>query len=76
MDLDVSYPKLIKEFDKLDASEGMRDSALDDSFKATNLLIDATFFGREYGFLVFHDCQKVIYSKEVKTESVKDLGKE
>ena len=29
------------------------------------------FFGREYGFLVFHDCQKVIYFKVIKTESVK-----
>jgi hypothetical protein len=35
-----------------------------------NLLIDATFFGREYGFLVFHDCNKVIYFKEIKTESI------
>ena len=42
-------------------------------FVVNNLLIDATFFGREYGFLVFHDCQKVIYFKEVKTESVKDF---
>ena len=31
------------------------------------------FFGRKYGFLVFHDCRKVIYFKEVKTESVKDF---
>jgi hypothetical protein len=31
------------------------------------------FFGREYGFLVFHDCQKMIYFKEIKTESVKDF---
>jgi hypothetical protein len=46
---------------------------LDDSSKPINLLIDATFFGREYGFLVFHDCQKVIYFKEIKTESVKDF---
>ena len=46
---------------------------MDDSSKSINLLIDATFFGREYGFLVFHDCQKVIYFKEVKTESVKDF---
>jgi hypothetical protein len=30
-------------------------------------------FGREYGFLVFHDCHKVIYFKEIKTESVKDF---
>jgi hypothetical protein len=41
--------------------------------KPINLLIDATFFRREYGFLVFHDCQKVIYFKEIKTESVKDF---
>ena len=35
-----------------------------------NLLVDATFFGREYGFLVFHDCNKVIYFKEIRTESI------
>lgn len=38
-----------------------------------NLLIDATFFGREYGFLVFHDCDKVIYFKEIKTESIQEF---
>jgi hypothetical protein len=54
-------------------SEGMQEEALSDVVKPINLLIDATFFGREYGFLVFHDCQKVIYFKEVKTESVKDF---
>ena len=72
-DLEVSYPKLIKEFDKFDVSEGLQEGALIDVIKPINLLIDATFFGREYGFLVFHDCQKVIYFKEVKTESVKDF---
>ncbi len=51
----------------------MQKAALDDSSKSINLQIDATFFGREYGFLVFHDCQKVIYFKEIKTESVKDF---
>jgi hypothetical protein len=51
----------------------LQESALDDIVKSINLLIDATFFGREYGFLVFHDCQKVIYFKEIKTESVKDF---
>jgi hypothetical protein len=49
----------------------MQEAALDDSTKTINLQIDATFFGREYGFLVFHDRQKVIYFKEIKTESVK-----
>jgi hypothetical protein len=51
----------------------LQDAALDDITKSINLQIDATFFGREYGFLVFHDCQKVIYFKEIKTESVKDF---
>ena len=66
-DLDVSYPKLNKEFDKLDMSEGLLEEALQDLNQPINLLIDATFFGREFGFLVFHDCQKVIYLKEIKT---------
>jgi len=39
--------------------------------KPINLMVDATFFGREYGFLAFHDGQKIIYFKEIKTESVK-----
>ena len=51
----------------------MQYKALGNIFKPINLLIDATFFGREYGFLVFHDCQKVIYFKEIKTESIKDF---
>lgn len=51
----------------------MQGATSDDIVKSINLLIDATFFGREYGFLVFHDCQKVIYFKEIKTESIKDF---
>jgi len=86
----------------------LQDNASDNIYKPTNLLIDATFFEREYGFLVFHevvanpsflpfsdsvnpygsraedfkkvdlrqrlhDCQKVIYFKEIKTESIKDF---
>ena len=53
--------------------EGLQEEALDHFTKIINLQIDATFFGREYGFLVFHDCYKVIYFKEIKTESVKDF---
>jgi len=33
---------LIKEFDKLDVSEGMQEEALSDIVKPINLLIDAT----------------------------------
>ncbi len=69
--MNVSYPKLIKELDKLDVSEGLHEVASEDFTKPINLQIDATFFGREYGYLVFHDCHKVIYFKEIKTESVK-----
>ncbi len=73
LDLDVSYPKLVKEFDEFDVSEGLQEVALDDFSKSINLLIDATFFWQRVWLLVFHDCQKVIYFKEVKTESVKDF---
>ena len=56
--LNISYSKLIVEFDKFDVSEGLQDNILKDIFKPINLQIDATFFGREYGFLVFHDCRQ------------------
>ncbi len=52
-------------------SEGLQEGALGDVVRSINLQIDATFFGREYGFLVFHDGKKVIYFKEIKSESVK-----
>ena len=71
--LDVSYPKLNKEFDKFDISEDLQNRSLKDINKPINLLIDATFFWLEFGFLVFHDCQKVIYLKEIKTESIRDF---
>ncbi len=71
--LKVSHPKLLKEFDKIRVVEGLQEDVSADSVKIINLQIDATFFGREYGFLVFHDCKKVIYFKEIKTESVKDF---
>ena len=36
-------------------------------------MIDATFFGREYGYLCFSNGKKIIYLKEIKTENVSDL---
>jgi hypothetical protein len=38
-----------------------------------NLLIDATFFGREYGYLCFHDGSRIIHFREIKTESLAEL---
>jgi hypothetical protein len=74
-DHDVSYPKLIKEFDKFDVSEGLQEEALGDIAKPINLLIDATFFGKEYGFLVFSAnysslCDCVICSDQISTEKL------
>ena len=69
-DLDISYPKLISEFDKVDVVEGLQYPF---DGHSVNLMIDATFFGRSYGYLVFHDCRRVIYFKEIISESVKDL---
>ena len=37
------------------------------------MLYDATFFGREYGFLVFHNNRSVIYFEEIKTENLCDI---
>jgi len=38
-----------------------------------NLLADATFFGRAYGYMCFHDTRRVIWFREIKTEGVKHL---
>lgn len=40
---------------------------------AINLLVDATFFGRDYGYLCFHDTRRVIWFREIKTEGVKHI---
>lgn len=73
-DLNLSYPTLIKEFDSLDEiKEGFQEDALPYLAPAINLQIDATFFGREYGFLVAHNGDRVIYLKEIKTESVQSF---
>ena len=54
-------------------SKVLLEKTLQDFNQPINLLIDATFFWLEFGFLVFCDCQKVIYLKEIKTESIKDF---
>lgn len=68
--LDISYPKLIQEFDKIVIAEGVQCAP---PAKPLNLLVDATFFGREYGFLCFHDTTRIIYFHEIKTENMADL---
>ncbi len=38
-----------------------------------NLLYDATFFGRDYGFIVFHDSNSILSFDEIKTENVPEI---
>lgn len=68
--LDLSIPKLTREFDLLDWAEGLLVSA---PKEAINLVLDATFFGREYGYFCAHDGRRIVYYREIKTESVKHL---
>lgn len=66
----MTYPTLMRHFDALDWSEGLLVPAPPHPI---HLLLDATFFGRNYGFLCFHDTQSIIWFKEIKTEGVKHL---
>lgn len=68
--MDISYPKLIREFDKIEVKEGLQSISSD---KAINVIIDGTFFGREYGYYCFHDTKRVIYFEEIVTESISVL---
>ena len=68
--LNLSVKTLRKYFDAIEVPDGLIVSA---PKQAINLLIDATFFGREYGFLCFHDTERIIYFHEIKTETCADL---
>jgi hypothetical protein len=49
----------------------LQENALQECSRPINLIIDATFFGREYGFLILRDAHRILYFKEIKTESIK-----
>jgi hypothetical protein len=66
----LSRPTVSKHFDALTWPEGLLAPAPAD---AINLLIDATFFGRAYGYLCFHDTRRIIWFREIKTEGVQAL---
>ena len=68
--LGVSFPTLQKAFDSLNFPQGLLHPI---PSRPINLLIDATFFGREYGYLCFHDTEHIIWFKEIKTENVAEL---
>lgn len=68
--LSLSYPTLAAAFDGIDTPEGIQVKPPPHSI---NLLVDATFFGRSYGYLCFHDTHRIIWFREIKTEGVRHL---
>lgn len=68
--LRISVRTLRKKFDALPESILLKPAPL----QPINLIIDATFFGREYGFLCFSDGKKIVYAREIKNETVAELG--
>lgn len=68
--LGITVKTLCKHFDALEIDELVK-SPLDN--RPINLLLNTTFFGREYGYFCFHDTHRIIYFKEVVSESVAEL---
>ncbi|MCB9963874.1 MAG: hypothetical protein H6855_02590 [Rhodospirillales bacterium] len=68
-DLGMSVPTLRMHFDALPLPEPCAPAP----YHAINLVIDATFFGRAYGYLCFSDTRRVIYFREIKVESIAAL---
>jgi hypothetical protein len=68
--LQISVRTLQKKFDEIEPKEGLLHPAPDHGI---NLLIDATFFGKEYGYLCFHDGSQIIWFKEIVDENNRDL---
>lgn len=62
-------PTLRKEFDVLPLVPNVK---LPDH-NPVNVIVDATFFGHEYGYLCFHDGRQLIHFREIKTESLAEL---
>jgi hypothetical protein len=65
----ISIPALREKFDNLALPPAIR--APEDG--PVSLLIDAVFFGRDYGYLCFHDGKRIVHFREVGTESLADL---
>lgn len=68
--LGISIRTLRKKFDAIDVEEGLIRLP---GKEAINLQVDATYFGTEYGFICFHDCNKVVYFREIKAETSRDI---
>jgi hypothetical protein len=70
-ELNLSIPKLTAEFDALDIPPLL----LPAPPYAVHAMVDAVFFGREYGFLCFHDGTRIFYAEEITRESALVLSR-
>lgn len=68
-DIGISVPTLRQKFDDLPSAPRIKPPP----DRAVNLIIDATFFGREYGYLCFHDKTRIAHFREIRTESLAEL---
>jgi hypothetical protein len=67
--LGTTVRTLRSKFDELTFSHAVKAAPAE----PINLVLDATFFGRSYGYLCFCRRQEMIHFLEIKTESVADL---
>ncbi len=75
-DLNISIKTLRKRFDQVvikNQDPNQHHHALPGVKKLINLVFDATYFGREYGYFCFSDGKKIIYYKEIKSEGIAAL---
>ena len=68
--LEISIPNLRKNFDNLKINSAPKIPLKE----AINCVLDATFFGRKYGVLCFHDTHRIFFAKVIKTESLAELN--
>lgn len=68
--LNISVKTLRNYFDDIEVNYEPKPAGKE----AINLVLDATFFGREYGYFSFHNTKKIIYAKEIKIESLAELN--
>ena len=66
VDVGKSVKTVRKYFDNLEFQKPL----INVENKPINLIFDATYFGREYGYICFCDGEKIIYHQEIVTESV------
>jgi hypothetical protein len=63
----LSSKTIRKRFDAIEVQSALKSPTNKDPI---NLIFDATYFGRAYGFIAFHDTHRIIYHQEIKSETI------